>query len=112
MEFAFLAAAAFLAGMIDAVAGGGGLVQIPALFSTYPNMAPATLIGTTKVASMAGTSNAAMRFARSVRIHWGVTAPAMIAAFVLSMAGAWTLTRIPADPLRKALPFVDRKSVV
>lgn len=106
MEFAFLAAAAFLAGMIDAVAGGGGLVQIPALFSTYPNMAPATLIGTTKVASMAGTSNAAMRFARSVRIHWGVTAPAMIAAFVLSMAGAWTLTRIPADPLRKALPFV------
>jgi len=55
---------------------------------------------------MAGTTNAAMRFARSVRIHWGVTAPAMIAAFVLSMAGAWTLTRIPADPLRKALPFV------
>lgn len=106
MEFVFLAAAAFLAGMIDAVAGGGGLVQIPALFSTYPNMAPATLIGTTKVASMAGTANAAVRYARKVPIYWGATAPAMVAAFMLSMAGAWTLTKIPAEPLRKALPVV------
>lgn len=106
MEFVFLAAAAFLAGMIDAVAGGGGLVQIPALFSTYPNMAPATLIGTTKVASMAGTANAALRYGRTVRIYWGATAPAMIAAFVLAMAGAWTLIMIPAEPLRRALPFV------
>jgi len=106
MEFVFLAAAAFLAGMIDAVAGGGGLVQVPALFSTYPNMSPATLIGTTKVASLAGTANAAVRYARSVRIYWGATAPAMIAAFAMAMAGAWTLTKIPAEPLRKALPFV------
>ncbi|MCA3235396.1 MAG: TSUP family transporter [Cupriavidus sp.] len=106
MEFVFLAAAAFLAGMIDAVAGGGGLVQVPALFSTYPNMSPATLIGTTKVASLAGTSNAAFRFARKVRIYWGATAPATVAAFVFSMAGALTLTMIPAEPLRKALPFV------
>jgi uncharacterized membrane protein YfcA len=50
MEFALLAVAGFLAGLIDAVAGGGGLVQIPALFSAYPNIAPATLIGTNKVA--------------------------------------------------------------
>jgi len=106
MEFVFLAAAAFLAGMIDAVAGGGGLVQVPALFSTYPNMPPATLIGTTKVASLAGTANAAARYARSVRIYWGATAPAMIAAFAMAMAGAWTLTKIPAEPLRRALPFV------
>jgi uncharacterized protein len=106
MEFVFLAAAAFLAGLIDAVAGGGGLVQVPALFSTYPNMSPATLIGTTKVASLAGTSNAAYRYGRKVRIYWGATGPAMLAAFVFAMAGAWTLTKIPAEPLRKALPFV------
>ncbi|RZT29556.1 sulfite exporter TauE/SafE family protein [Cupriavidus agavae] len=106
MEFAFLAVAAFLAGLIDAVAGGGGLVQVPALFSTYPNMSPATLIGTTKVASMAGTFNAAARYARTVKIYWGATGPALVAAFVFAMAGAWTLTMIPAEPLRKALPFV------
>ncbi len=106
MEFAFLAVAAFLAGLIDAVAGGGGLVQIPALFSAFPGMSPATLIGTNKVASVAGTANAALRYGRSVRIYWAATAPAVVAAFVFSMAGAWALTMIPAEPLRKALPFV------
>ncbi|UIF86164.1 TSUP family transporter [Cupriavidus sp. UYPR2.512] len=105
-EFAFLAVAAFLAGLIDAVAGGGGLVQIPAMFSAYPNIAPATLLGTNKMGSIAGTANAALRYGRSVRIYWGATAPAVVAAFIFSMAGAWALTRIPAEPLRKALPFV------
>ena len=74
MEFALLAVAGFLAGLIDAVAGGGGLVQIPALFSAYPNIAPATLIGTNKVASMSGTATAAVRYGRTVRIYWGATA--------------------------------------
>ena len=106
MEFALLAVAAFLAGLIDAVAGGGGLVQIPALFSAFPGMAPATLLGTNKVASVAGTANAAIRYGRSVRIYWAATAPAVVAAFLFSMAGAWALTMIPAEPLRKALPFV------
>ncbi|MFC4519777.1 sulfite exporter TauE/SafE family protein [Cupriavidus pinatubonensis] len=106
MEFAFLAVAAFLAGLIDAVAGGGGLVQIPALFSAFPGMSPATLLGTNKVASVAGTANAAIRYGRNVRIYWAATAPAVVAAFVFSIAGAWALTMIPAEPLRKALPFV------
>ena len=106
MQFAFLAVAAFLAGLIDAVAGGGGLVQIPALFSAFPGMPPATLLGTNKVASVAGTANAAIRYGRSVRIYWAATAPAVVAAFLFSMAGAWALTMIPAEPLRKALPFV------
>lgn len=105
-EFAFLAVAAFLAGLIDAVAGGGGLVQIPALFSAFPNLSPATLVGTNKISSIAGTANAALRYGRSVRIYWGATAPAVVAAFLFSMAGAWALTLVPADPLRKSLPFV------
>jgi len=106
MEFALLAVAGFLAGLIDAVAGGGGLVQIPALFSAYPNIVPATLIGTNKVASMSGTATAAVRYGRTVRIYWGATAPAVVTAFMFSLLGAWALTHIPAEPLRRALPFV------
>lgn len=106
MELAFLAAAAFLAGLIDAVAGGGGLVQIPALFSAYPNLSPATLIGTNKVAAMSGTAAAAWRYGRRIRVYWGATGPAIVAAFLFSMLGAYVLTLIPADPLRKALPFI------
>lgn len=106
MEFLFLFVAAMLAGLIDAVAGGGGLIQVPALFSAYPNHPPATLIGTTKVASFAGTFNAALRYGRTVRIYWSATAPAVVAAFACSMAGAYALTLVPAEPLRKLLPFV------
>ena len=49
-DYILLAAAAFLAGLIDAVVGGGGLIQIPALFSVLPNAAPASLLGTSKLA--------------------------------------------------------------
>jgi len=88
MEFALLAVAGFLAGLIDAVAGGGGLVQIPALFSAYPNIAPATLIGTNKVASMSGTATAAVRYGRTVRIYWGATAVLLVYTVAKKNLGA------------------------
>ena len=46
MEYLILSIAAFAAGLIDAVVGGGGLIQLPALFSVLPNTAPAMLLGT------------------------------------------------------------------
>jgi len=46
VDYLVLGIAAFGAGLVDAVVGGGGLIQIPALFSVFPDMAPATLIGT------------------------------------------------------------------
>ena len=60
VEYAVLGVAAFSAGLVDAVVGGGGLIQLPAMFSIFPNMAPATIIGTNKLASIAGTSVAAV----------------------------------------------------
>ena len=50
---------AFCAGAIDAAVGGGGLIQIPALMSTFPQMSPATVIGTNKLSSVFGTASAA-----------------------------------------------------
>ena len=52
---------AFFAGLVDAVAGGGGLIQVPALFAAYPEAPPATLLSTNKVAAVGGTLNAARR---------------------------------------------------
>lgn len=101
-----LALAAFLAGLIDAVVGGGGLIQIPALFSVLPNVAPATLLGTSKLAGVWGTGAAAINFARRVRVEWNTAAPAAVAAFVLSFLGAYTVTKIPPDFIRKLLPLV------
>jgi hypothetical protein len=75
-------AAAFAAGLIDAMVGGGGLIQIPALFAVYPNVAPATLLGTsgrkisaeTTLASRAPpTDNASASKASGRRARHGMT---------------------------------------
>lgn len=105
-DYVILAAAAFLAGMIDAVVGGGGLIQIPALFSALPNTAPATLLGTSKFAGIWGTGAAAVGFAKRVKLQWSTAVPAASAAFALSFVGAYTVTHIPPDFIRKLLPFI------
>jgi len=98
--------AAFLAGMLDAVVGGGGLIQIPALFAALPQVPAATLLGTSKLAGVWGTAVAALRFSRAVRLDWGVVVPAASVAFVFSFVGAIVLTYIPPDLIRKLLPFI------
>jgi uncharacterized protein len=95
-----LVATAFLAGAVDAVVGGGGLIQIPALFAVYPDQSAATLFGTNKCASVVGTANATWRYARQVRIPWRTVLPAAVAAFVLSYAGAAAVSWLPKNAVR------------
>ena len=92
--------AAFVAGAIDAVVGGGGLIQIPALFAVYPGESPATLFGTNKCASVVGTANATWRYARQVRMPWRTILPAAAAAFAFSYAGAAAVAWLPKDAVR------------
>jgi uncharacterized membrane protein YfcA len=106
MDYLVLGVAAFAAGLVDAVVGGGGLIQLPALFTMLPNTAPATLVGTSKLAGIFGTSVAAVSYARRVAIAWTVAAPAAIAALVFSFCGAYTVTKVSPDFLRGALPAV------
>ena len=95
-----LACAAVFAGFIDSVVGGGGLIQIPALFSTLPKEIPATLFGTNKISSVFGTANAAWRYARRVEMPWATTLPAALAAFACSYLGAMAVAWLPRDMLR------------
>lgn len=106
VDYVVLCGAALLAGLVDAVVGGGGLIQVPALFSVMPNVAPATLLGTNKLAGIFGTSAAAVNYARRVRLAWNTAVPAALAAFVFSFLGAFAVTHIPADFMRKLLPLV------
>jgi uncharacterized membrane protein YfcA len=106
IDFALLGGAAFLAGLVDAVVGGGGLIQIPAIFSVFPREVPATLLGTNKLASIFGTGAAAVNYAKRVRVAWSAAAPAALAAFVFAFAGAWTVTRVPGDFVRSLLPLI------
>lgn len=106
MEFPDLAplvlllSGAFLAGFVDAIVGGGGLIQIPLLFGALPAQTPATLFGTNKASSVLGTGIAAWRYSRLVRIPWAAVLPAAGAAFVCSYFGAMTVAYLPREVLR------------
>lgn len=95
-----------LAGFVDAIVGGGGLVLLPALFAVYPSAPPATLLGTNKGSAVWGTAWATAQYARRVDLRWPTLLPAVAAALLGSLAGAWTVTWIHPDGLRRALPFV------
>ena len=106
MDLLFVSLASLLAGGIDSIVGGGGLILVPALFAVYPNAAPATLFGTNKSASVWGTSIATVQYSRRVQRRWAVLGPAAGAALVGSFLGAWAVTLIDPGFLRRALPLI------
>jgi len=106
MDFFLVTLASLLAGFVDAIVGGGGLILLPALFATYPGAPAATLLGTNKSASIWGTAFASVQYARRVDMRWRAMLPAMGLSFTGALAGAWLVTLVATDFLRKLLPAV------
>lgn len=100
LDLPILFSFAFFAGMIDAVVGGGGLIQIPALLNVLPAAPEATLFGTNKLASVCGTSVAARSFIGRVNIPWALVLPAALSAFVMAFLGAAAVSHISPGSLR------------
>jgi uncharacterized protein len=97
-----LALAALTAGFVDAVVGGGGLVQLPALLLGLPGAAPVEILATNKLASICGTTVSSATYYRRVRPDPRTFGPLMALSFVGSMAGALVASHIPSsvfDPL-------------
>jgi uncharacterized protein len=95
-----LGIAAFIAGFIDAVVGGGGLIQFPALLILFPQIAIATLFGINKMASIAGTTVAGIQYARQIAIPWKSVLPGAIAAGTFSFLGARAVQFLQPSVLR------------
>ncbi|WP_241156306.1 sulfite exporter TauE/SafE family protein [Leucobacter chromiireducens] len=93
--FALLIAAAFAAGWIDAVVGGGGLLQLPALL-LVPGMTPLQALATNKVASLFGTATSSVSFARRLRPSLKTTLPMAAIALVSAFGGASIAALLPA----------------
>lgn len=106
MDWIIVSLASALAGFIDAIVGGGGLILLPALFATFPSAPPATLLGTNKSASIWGTAMSTWQYGRKVQLPWRAMAPAALVGALGSFAGAWAVTQISPDFLRKFLPVV------
>ncbi len=93
-EIIILCIAAFAAGFIDAIVGGGGLVQTPATLITLPQYPVATLLGTTKIPSFLGTSMAAFQYARIGNLRWKLLAMMCSIALVAAYTGSKVVSMI------------------
>lgn len=95
-----LCAVAALAGGLDAVVGGGGLLQLPALLLVLPGIPVVSLLGTNKLASVVGTGSAAVTYARRVPVDRGIAVPMIVVAFGGSAVGALLAARAPSGALK------------
>jgi uncharacterized membrane protein YfcA len=106
VETVWLCAFAFLAGFVDAVVGGGGLIQLPALLLFLPPGRAgdlATILGTNKMASIWGTGMAVVQYAPRVRFRWHAVIPAALTAFVSSWLGAMTVSHLDRSVLEPVI---------
>lgn len=98
-----IAISAFVAGFIDAVVGGGGLIQIPYLLITFPKMPLPVLFGTNKIAALSGTSIAAYKYAKKIKFNFSLLLIISLSAFVSSFAGAKIVSHINANALKPVI---------
>jgi hypothetical protein len=99
---ALLALVALVAGFVDAIAGGGGLLTLPALL--WAGLPPAVALGTNKLQGTFGTASATAHFLRRGKLELRPLLPAAAASFAGSAGGSLLVSRIDPDALRWLLP--------
>jgi uncharacterized membrane protein YfcA len=93
-----LVLAAFAAGWVDAVVGGGGLIQLPALLIGLPsNTPPAEILGTNKISGVWGTATSSLTYAVKIKPDWPTILPLVVSAAVGSALGAQAAKFLPKD---------------
>jgi len=96
----FLLAASFFAGFIDSIAGGGGLIQLPALLIGLPKSDTAAVLGTNKLSSIFGTSTAAALYRKQIKPDPKVLLAMGLPALLGSAGGAMLASKIPTSSMR------------
>jgi uncharacterized membrane protein YfcA len=102
-ELYFLLPLTFVAAMLNAAIGGGGLVLIPGMFSLFPTAMPATLLATEKFASVTGMATAATQYARRIKLPWSLLLLMAATAFCGAHLGARAIASLPSTWIK---PFV------
>jgi uncharacterized membrane protein YfcA len=102
----FLAIASGFAGFVDAMAGGGGLIQLPALILGLPNKELPLILGTNKVPSAFGTTAAARNYFKNIKPDIPLTLTMMFPAFVGSIGGAYFAASVPMEFFKPFIVFL------
>jgi uncharacterized membrane protein YfcA len=93
-DLLLLCLAAFLAGFVDAIVGGGGLIQLPAALVILPSFPVSSVIGSLKIPAFSGTSIAAWQYMKKVNINWKLITIICTIAFFASYTGSYLLTHV------------------
>ena len=101
-----LCIASFFAGFIDAIVGGGGLIQTPVALILLPNLAVSTIIGTLKIPAFSGTSFAANQYLKKVDMNWRLLIIMMLLAVPSAFLGSTVLTYVSNDFMKPLLLVV------
>ena len=103
---ALLFLAMFSAGFVDAIAGGGGLIQTPAMLLAFPNDNPVSVVGTSKTAAFFGTTTAAIKYRKSIKTDPKLLIAMVIPAFIGASCGALLASHISAQSFKSAIFFM------
>ena len=101
-----LCSAAFFAGFVDAIVGGGGLIQTPVALILLPNLAVSSIIGSLKIPAFSGTSFAANQYLKKVNMNWKLLSIMAIVAFASAFLGSHLLTKVHNDFMKPLLLVV------
>ncbi|MDN5744641.1 MAG: TSUP family transporter [Nocardioidaceae bacterium] len=94
---ALLGLAALTAGFVDAVVGGGGLIQLPALLLGMPGASPVQILATNKLSSICGTTTSSITYYRRIKPDPKTFGPLMLLALIGAFGGALLAKQIPKD---------------
>lgn len=101
-----LCVAAFAAGFVDAIVGGGGLIQTPMGLILLPQLPVSSVVGSLKIPAFSGTAFAAAQYVKKVVINWKLLLPMMALAMLASFAGSSLLTQMHNDFMKPVLLVV------
>ena len=106
MTILYIIIFSFIGGFIDAVVGGGGLIQMPALLVNLPNVPLPTLFGTNKIAALAGTSIAATQYAKQIKFNVKLLFIVSFFAAIASYTGAKAVSYIEVKTLKPVVLII------
>jgi len=98
-----LCIASFVAGFVDAIVGGGGLIQTPVALIALPNLSVASIIGTLKIPGFSGTSIATVQYLKKVKVDWKLFGVMAIVSFVFAFIGSSLLNVMQNDFMKPVL---------
>ena len=97
---------AFMAGYIDSVVGGGGLIQMPAFLIFAPHLGITTVLGSNKLSALMGTAVATFKYLQTSKVIWRAVLPALISCLIFSFLGAKMVSHLNKEALRFVILFM------